>query len=166
MPQFIPAETRDLLQPPSPRRASFQKEDKILSASGNAPAHGVEECAMKFHIGLALFFIALLLPVAALARDNNSHSVVIPSKVMVAGQQLKPGNYKVEWLQTTGPEVEVQFIKDGSKVVTAPGTLKTNDAQVTQDDIITEPTATSKNALTEIDFGHQKEAILFAPSKS
>ena len=121
---------------------------------------------MKFHIGLALFFIALLLPVAALARDNNSHSVVIPSKVMVAGQQLKPGNYKVEWLQTTGPEVEVQFIKDGSKVVTAPGTLKTNDAQVTQDDIITEPTATSKNALTEIDFGHQKEAILFAPSKS
>ncbi len=45
--------------------------------------------------------------------------------------------------------------------VTVPGTLKTNDDQVTQDAIVTEATIADTTSLKEIDFGHQKEALVF-----
>jgi hypothetical protein len=46
-------------------------------------------------------------------------------------------------------------------VVTVPGTLKTNDDQVTQDAIVTEATSADTTTLKEIDFGRQKEALVF-----
>jgi|SRR5579885_3867261 len=120
---------------------------------------------MKYELCSAILAALLLLPMTALARENNSHSVVFANKVTVAGQQLKPGTYKVEW-QQTGPHVKVNFIQNDKTVATAPATLKTNDAQVTQDDVQTKTTASHKNALMEIDFAHQKEALLFSPQKS
>jgi len=42
-----------------------------------------------------LSMITLLLPVSALARDKNQHSVEIREAVQVGGKQLEPGNYKV-----------------------------------------------------------------------
>src|ERR1017187_1205271 len=84
--------------------------------------------------------LALLSTVSAFARDKNQHSVEISDSVQVGNGQLKPGNYKVEW-QGTGPEIQVNFILDGKTVATVPGTLKTNDAQVVQDEIVTEETS-------------------------
>lgn len=118
---------------------------------------------MKFQILSVIVATALLLPAAALARDNNSRSIDLPNAVVVNHQQLKPGHYKVEW-QEPGPRVKVNFLHNGKTVATAMATVKTNDAQVTQDDIVTHTTASNRTALTEIDFGHQKEAILF-PSR-
>jgi hypothetical protein len=43
-------------------------------------------------------------------------------------------------------------------VATVPGTLKTNDSQVTQDAILTD---SSNKTLSEIDFGRDKEALVF-----
>ena len=113
---------------------------------------------------LALISIAALLyPLSALARDKNQHSVDIPDSVQVGGRQLKPGSYKVEW-QGTGPAVQVNFLQDGKTVATAPGTLKMNDDQVIQDDIETQATTSKTRSLKEIDFGHQKEALVFGQS--
>ena len=103
--------------------------------------------------------LALLFPVSALAR-NNAHSVQIFDVVQIGSTQLQPGNYKVEW-QGTGPAVQVSFQQNGKTVVTVPATLKTNDDQVTQDSIRTEATSAGTSTLKEIDFGHQKEALLF-----
>lgn len=108
-----------------------------------------------------LLSMLLLLPLAAFARDNNQRSVQIPSSVVVAGHQLNPGKYKVEW-QQNGPRVTVNFVKNGKTVASAPATLKTNDSQVTQDDVMTRTTASNQNRLMEIDFSHQKEALVFA----
>ena len=102
--------------------------------------------------------LALLSPLGAFARDN-SHSVDIFDAVQIGGIQLKPGNYKVEW-QGEGPTVQVSFQHDGKTVLTAPATLKTNDAEVTQDAIKIE-TSTETSTLKEIDFGHQKQALVF-----
>ena len=102
--------------------------------------------------------LALLSPLAAFARDN-SHSVDIFDAVQIGGTQLKPGNYKVEW-QGEGPAVQVSFQHNGKTVLTAPATLKTNDAEVTQDAIKIE-TSTDTSMLKEIDFGHQKQALVF-----
>ena len=112
----------------------------------------------------ALFsMIALLSTVSALARDKNQHSVQISDSVQVGGTQLKPGNYKLEW-QGTGPEVQVNFVRDGKTVATAPGTLKTNDPHVTQDDMVTNTTSPNTKTLKEIDFSHNKESLVFEQS--
>jgi len=107
-----------------------------------------------------LFMLTLLSSVCALARDKNQHSVEIPDSVQVAGTQLKPGDYKVEW-QGTGPEIQVNFVRDGKTVATVPGTLKTNDPRVTQDVIMTDTNSTNIKTLTEIDFGRNKESLVF-----
>jgi hypothetical protein len=100
------------------------------------------------------------LGLSARAARDNAHSVEISDVVQIGSTELKPGNYKVEW-QGTGPAVQVSFQQNGKTVVTVQGTLKTNDDQVTQDAIVTEATSTGTSTLKEIDFGHQKEALVF-----
>jgi hypothetical protein len=107
----------------------------------------------------ALSTLALLFPVGALAR-NNAHSIQIVDVVEIGTTQLKPGDYKVEW-QGSGPAVQVSFRQNGKTVATLPATLKANDDQVTQDAIMTEATSADRSELKEIDFGRQKEALVF-----
>lgn len=112
---------------------------------------------------LAIFStLILMFPVGLFAKAKYQRSVDIPNPVQIAGQTLKPGSYKVEW-QEAGPQVHVTFVKNGKEVAAAPATLKTNDTQVDQNDI---QTASSSNGrmLTEIDFAHQKEALIFGRS--
>ena len=98
---------------------------------------------------------------SAYAARGNAHSVEIFDSVQIGSTELKPGNYKVEW-QGSGPVVEVSFLRNGKTVVTVPGTLKTNDDQVTQDSIIlTEATGTGTSTIKEIDFRHQRQALVF-----
>lgn len=105
--------------------------------------------------------LALLFPLSALARVKNQHSVDIGDTVRVGNTQLTPGSYKIEW-QGAGPTVRVRFLKDGKTVATAPATLQTNDKQVTHDDVVVEGASAKTKALEEIDFSHQKEALVFA----
>jgi hypothetical protein len=105
------------------------------------------------------------LGINAHAARNNAHSVEIFNAVQIGTTELKPGNYKVEW-QGTGSAVEVSFRRNGKTVVTLPGTLKTNDDEVTQDGIVTEATGTGTSALKEIRFGRQKEALVFDQNSS
>ena len=97
---------------------------------------------------------------SAYAARNNAHSVEITDAVKIGGTKLKPGNYKVEW-QGTGPAVQVSFQQSGKTVVTVPGTLKTNDDQVTQDAIVTEAIGAGTSTLKEIDFRRLKQALVF-----
>lgn len=109
---------------------------------------------------LLLSMLGLLSSVFALARDNNQHSVEIQDSVQVGSAQLQPGNYKVEW-QGTGPEVQVNFLRDGKTVATVPGTLKTNNTQAVQADVVTGTTSANTRTLEEIDFGRNKESLIF-----
>jgi hypothetical protein len=106
--------------------------------------------------------LAVLFSLNAFARDKNQHNVTISDAVQVGSTQLQPGNYKVEW-QGTGPDVQVSFVQNGKTVATVAGTLKTNDAEVTQDEIVTD-SANSSKTLNEIDFGRDKEALVFQQS--
>jgi hypothetical protein len=116
---------------------------------------------MKHVKYLALLSIfAVLCSLSVFARNKSQQSVDIPDTVQVGGAQLKPGNYKMEW-QGTGPDIQVAFLRDGKTVVTVPATLKTNDDQVTQDDIVT---GSENNTLQEIDFRRGKEAVVFQQS--
>ena len=97
---------------------------------------------------------------SAHAAGNNTHSIEIYHVVQIGGTTLKPGNYKVEW-QGIGPAVQVSFQQNGKTVVTSLATLKTNADQVTQDAVVIEATGAAASTLKEIDFGHQKEALVF-----
>jgi hypothetical protein len=69
----------------------------------------------------------------------------------------------VAWEDVGPTTVNARFLHDGKLVATAAGSLKTHDKQVSEDDIVTQATSGNKRVLTEIDFGHQKEALVFAP---
>ena len=103
---------------------------------------------------------ALLFPTVTLARHSNQHDVNLTDPVQVGHAHLKAGEYKVEW-NGSGPNVQVSFLQHGRPVATVPATLKTNDKQVTQDDFAIHTTASNVNLLREIDFGHQREALIF-----
>lgn len=119
---------------------------------------------MKLLRYLALLSLAaLMLPVAASARDKNERSVEIPSLVQVGNTQLKPGTYKIEW-QKTGPNAQVTFLRNNKKVATVPATIKTNDSQVTEDAVITDHANSKHPVLREIDFTHGKDAVILSKS--
>jgi hypothetical protein len=110
-----------------------------------------------------LFILAFMSSTGSFAKDSNRHSVEIPDSVQVGSTQLKPGKYDVQW-QGTGPEIQVSFVHDGKIVATVPGTLKTNDPQVTEDDIVIDTTSANAKTLKEIDFSHNKESLVFVQS--
>jgi len=107
--------------------------------------------------------LGLLLPYGAFARDKNQRSVDISDPVQIGGTNLKPGNYKVQW-EGTGPTVQVKFLQSGKTVATAPAKLQMNDAQVLGDGLVTDGATDSTRTLREIDFAHQKEALVFTQS--
>jgi hypothetical protein len=116
---------------------------------------------MKYAISTALFsMLLLLLPASALAAENTSRTVNILTPVVVQGQHLRAGHYKVEW-QESGPRVQVNFVRNGKTVATVPAMLRENDDQIKQDDIVTRQSASNQNILQEIDFSHNKEALTF-----
>lgn len=110
-----------------------------------------------------LFILAFMSSTGAFAKDNNRHSVEMPDSVQVGGTQLNPGKYDIQW-QGTGPEIQVSFVHDGKIVTTVPGTLKTNDPQVIEDDIVIDTTSANQKTLKEIDFSHNKESLVFEQS--
>jgi hypothetical protein len=109
--------------------------------------------------------LALLSAVSAFAGDKIQHSVDISETVQVGNTQLNPGSYRIEW-EGTGPEVQVNFMRNGKTVATASGTFKTNDTNVTQDEVVTDTTSANANTKTlkEIDFSHNKESLVFEQS--
>ena len=105
--------------------------------------------------------LTLLFPLFALARDKNQHSVNIGDTVRVGSKYLRAGSYKIEW-EGTGPAVQVTFQRYGKIVATTTATLQKNDKQVTEDAIVTHKIDPKTDALDEIDFDRQKEALVFA----
>jgi len=116
---------------------------------------------MKYVRYVALLSVlAVLSPLGAFARDKNQRSVDIPDAVQVGGTQLEPGHYKLQ-IQGSGPDVQVTFLQNGKTVATVPGTLKTNDNEVTQDSVVEN---SANKTLEEIHFRRDKESLVFQPS--
>jgi len=68
------------------------------------------------------FLLALLLafvPVVALAAQQESKTFTLDQKAMVGSQQLKPGDYKVKW-DDSSDSTTVTFYKNNKEVASAP----------------------------------------------
>jgi hypothetical protein len=92
---------------------------QATDAADNFPYAGEKRRHMKYTktAGLAALALFLTLSVSAFAgsKDGGSTSFELAQKANVAGTELKPGLYKLEW-QGSGSDVHVQF-KQGRNVV-------------------------------------------------
>jgi hypothetical protein len=111
--------------------------------------------------GLAL--VLLLLIPAAFAKDKPEHNLKLDQTVQVGSAQLQPGKYTVEW-QGTGHAVPIKFLQDGKTVLSTTGQVVERDKPAQADEIMMRKTNTNQERLEELDFGHRKEALLFAPA--
>lgn len=74
-------------------------------------------------IPLLLFIAVAITSSMAIAKDSkDSEYITLGDPVMVAGTQLKAGDYRVSW-EGTGPVVQVTFKRGDKVVVTTPARL-------------------------------------------
>ncbi len=115
---------------------------------------------MKSKFAVSLAAAALMLPLSAFAGNKNSSNVEIPEKVVVNGQQLTPGTYKVEW-NGTAPNVEVSILQGHKTVAQAPAQLVNETFE--QQAIVTHQNKSGANVLDQIQLKN-KELNLSANS--
>ncbi len=112
---------------------------------------------VKFAGVLTLF--ALLLSMSAFAKDVNKGKMTLSSPTQVAGTQLQPGNYTVEW-SGAGPASQVKIISHGKTVATTQGNVVQLKTRAPYDQVILS-TAGGQNVIQEIDFGNKTTAVRF-----
>jgi hypothetical protein len=119
------------------------------------------------YLGAAALAALLLLPATTFARDKekdkNEGNLMISDPVQLGSTVFEPGNYKVEW-QGSGPAVNVDILRGGKTIATAPATMvgytAGYDAVITGQEAGNPQTPTLK----EIDFGKQKEGLRLTPA--
>jgi len=100
--------------------------------------------------------LAVLLATSAFAANKGSLQVQEP--LSVNGQQLKPGDYKVQW-DGNGPNVELSIMQ-GKKVVTkVPAHVVDLAAASNADAAVVKNNADGSKSLSELRFGGKKYAL-------
>lgn len=100
--------------------------------------------------------LAVLLATSAFAANKGSLQVQEP--ISVNGQQLKPGDYKVQW-DGSGPNVEVSIMQ-GKKVVTkVPAHVVDLSSASNADAAVVKNNADGSKSLSEVRFSGKKYAL-------
>lgn len=100
--------------------------------------------------------LAVLLATSAFAANKGSLQIQEP--ISVNGQQLKPGDYKVQW-DGSGPNVELSIMQ-GKKVVTkVPAHVVDLAATSNADAAVVKNNADGSKSLSEVRFGGKKYAL-------
>lgn len=100
--------------------------------------------------------LVLLCSVAMFAA--NKASVQIMNPVTVNGQQLKSGNYSVQW-DGSGSDVHVQILRGKKVVATSDATMVDMDHPAPSDSVIVNTNPDGTKSLTQIRFGGKKYAL-------
>jgi len=100
--------------------------------------------------------LAVLLATSAFAANKGSLQVQEP--ISVNGQQLAPGDYKVQW-DGSGPNVELSIMQ-GKKVVTkVPAHVVDLSSASSADAAVVKNNADGSKSLSEVRFSGKKYAI-------
>lgn len=105
-----------------------------------------------------LTLFALLLSLSAFAKDVNKGKVNLSSTAQVAGTQLQPGDYTVEWNGTS--PAQVKFMQKGKTVATTQGNVVELKNRAPYDQVILS-TNNGQNTIQEIDFANKTTAVRF-----
>jgi hypothetical protein len=102
--------------------------------------------------------LTTILTAGGFAKTRSQGTMTLAQPAMIGSTQLKAGTYKVQW-DGTGPNVQVNIMKDKNTVATTPAELKTNDSAAFQDAVVLK-TNGNHQQIAEIDFGKHKEALV------
>jgi hypothetical protein len=110
----------------------------------------------KTKLTAAFLTFSLLLAAGAVAGNSNKGKLIILDEpVTVAGKQLSPGNYQLEWVGT-GPNVELSISKGRETVAKAPAQLLPLKKAEVGDGYSTDADQAGNKTLTAIFFGGKK----------
>jgi hypothetical protein len=114
---------------------------------------------MKYITLLATLAFAFSL--TAFAKDAQSGNFTLDSPTQVGSTQLAPGQYKAEW---SGPAnaLKIDITQHGKTVVTTQGQIKDLQRPSPYNAVMVRPNNSNQNALSEIDFNHKTEALVFS----
>jgi hypothetical protein len=103
--------------------------------------------------------VAVVLSVAAFAKNSHSGNFTLADTVQVGSTQLAPGNYKAEW---SGPanDVKIEIMQNGKTVATAEGEIKDLHQPSPYDAVGVKTLPDNTKALAEIDFNKRSEALV------
>jgi hypothetical protein len=96
-----------------------------------------------------------LLGASAFAARINKGSLHLEDRVTVAGKQLTPGDYKVEW-NGTGQNVDLRIVNGRDTVVSVPARVVPESASTNSSGYATRQDADGSQELTQIFFGGRK----------
>ena len=120
---------------------------------------------MKLSLRSQVIFLLLwLLPAAGVfaATDSHKGSLTIGGPVQVAGKQLPAGEYLVKW-DGTGPTAQVNIIRNGKVVATAPSRVVKLEQKAARDTAETKIAVNGDRTLTSIKFEGQMYALEISP---
>jgi hypothetical protein len=98
---------------------------------------------------------------AAVAKDKNHHSVVIPETLQVGTSQLAAGEYTMEWAEK-GSMAEVNFVQKGKSIAQVPAKMVDLGRPAETDSVTTTSGANGTGVLEQIQFGKHREAFSFS----
>jgi hypothetical protein len=104
-----------------------------------------------------LLGLALLLATSVFAASNKG-SMQLLDPVTVSGKQLPAGDYSVKW-DGTGPNVELNILRNNKVVATTPARLIDLNQKVNGDAAVLKNNDDGSKTLTEIRFGGRKYAL-------
>jgi len=103
-----------------------------------------------------LLGLALLLATSAFAA--NKASINIPDAVMVNGQKLAPGDYKVTW-DGTGPNVELNISRGKNVIAKVPARMQDLSQPAPMNSAVSRKNDDGSRTLTELRFSGKKYAF-------
>ena len=104
-----------------------------------------------------LLGLTLLLATSVFAASNKG-SMQLLDPVTVSGKQLPAGDYSVKW-DGTGPNVELNILRNNKVVATTPARLIDLNQKVNGDAAVLKNNDDGSKTLTEIRFGGRKYAL-------
>jgi hypothetical protein len=117
------------------------------------------------NIGLTILAGALLFAAGTFAGETNKATLRLQEKVSIEGNQLAPGNYKLEW-DGAGPDVQVNILRGKETVATVPARLVEQPARNAQDAYGTSAEPDGSKALTSVYVGGKTFTLQFAGAQA
>lgn len=114
-----------------------------------------ESCMKAVKYSTLLVGSALLLAASAFAANTTKKTLHLYDKVTVAGKQLAPGSYRVEW-SGPGPEVKIDIMKGRDTIATVPARVVAQNSSNDQDGYALKPGKHGNQLLSQVFFSGEK----------
>lgn len=102
--------------------------------------------------------LGLALLLASVASAETKVSLQLSDPVLLNGNKLKPGDYKLEW-EGSGPNVELSIMRGKTVVAKVPARVVVLDTPAASDAALTLKNDTGPNSLTGFQFRGKKFAL-------